>query len=319
MKPRFLQQEQPLIREGKKLITYAMTGWRRKLLIAFFILFTISIIARVLISNWDILINYNWEIQREWLIYAIITFFIDFFLVVWIWHLLVVRLANYNNLYLTVKIILSANLARRIPGMVWYIASRAVLYEEVGVSKTKISLLSGLELAFFLISGVVTTLITLPFWTETQNIFNEFSQIWLFLVILPFCALLVHPTVLEKLWHISSRQKIEQHLGWRDTLLWLILYVLSWIIGGIVLFCIINFFLFLPVSQLMTIIGIWSLAGTISLAGFLTISVIGLREITLTLLLMQILPAPVSIIIAIFVRVMWLTGELLASLISLKL
>jgi hypothetical protein len=298
---------------------YLTTGWRRQLLSLFFILFTLILIARIIIGNWEMLANYTWDIQPEWLLYAIVAFFVDFFLVIWIWHLLVTRLANYNNLYQTVKIYLQANLSRRIPGMVWYIANRAVLYQDVGVSKTQISLLSGLELAFFMISGFVTTLLSVPFWSGLDEVLSPSAQLWASLFMVFLGIILVHPRILQKLWQKTSRSIPAQKLRWWDTAVWLALYIFTWIVGGLVLFSIINFFQPFPVSQLITVIGMWSLSGTISLAGFFTISFVGLREVTLTLLLTQILPLPVTLIISITIRLLWLTGELLTSILSLKL
>lgn len=309
----------PLIQKGSRLAGWLTSGWRRQALTGFFILFSLFVIFRLLSSNWELLANYPWQIRPDWLLYALVAFLVDFFLVIWIWHLLVARLARYHNLYRTVKIYLHANLSRRIPGMVWYIASRAVLYQDVGVSKTQISLLSGLELAFFMISGFVTTLLTLPFWSGIDEILSPTSQFWLFFVMAPVSVALVHPRVLQKVWQFTSRSTPAQALRWRDTAVWLGLYILTWLVGGLVLFSVINFFQPAPVSELMMIIGIWALSGTISLAGFFTISFVGLREVTLTVLLTPIIPMPVTLIIAITIRLMWLAGELITSIISLKL
>ncbi|HRQ38301.1 MAG TPA: hypothetical protein PLD25_10340 [Chloroflexota bacterium] len=319
MKERLPWPALSLVGKMRRVGHYLTTGWRRQFLSAFFVLFTISLIVRVIHGNWDLLSNYAWDIRPEWLLYGIAAFFADFFLVIWIWHLLVTRLANYNNRRRTVKIYLQANLSRRIPGMVWYIASRAVLYQEAGVSKTQISLLSGLELAFFMISGFVTTLLTLPFWSGLDEVLSPSAQLWTSLFMLLLGGILVHPRILQKLWQKINRSMPEQELQWGDTAVWLTLYILTWIVGGLVLFSVINFFQPLAITHLITIIGMWSLSGTISLAGFFTISFVGLREVTLIVLLTQLLPMPVTLIVAITVRLMWLTGELLASLVSFRL
>lgn len=312
-------RQHPLFQKGRHLAGWLTSGWRRQALTGFFILFSLLVIYRLLDSNWELLTTYPWQIRPDWLLYAMIAFFVDFFLVIWIWHLLVARLAQYDNLYRTVKIYLHANLSRRIPGMVWYIASRAVLYQDVGVSKTQISLLSGLELAFFMISGFVTTLLTVPFWSGIDDILSPTRQLWLFFIMVPVSMMLVHPRILQRVWQFTSRSAPAQALRWRDTVYWLILYILTWLVGGLVLFSVINFFQPAPLSELMMIIGIWSLSGTISLAGFFTISFVGLREVTLTVLLTPIIPMPVTLIIAITIRLMWLTGELITSILSLKL
>lgn len=295
------------------------SGRRSKVLSGALLLLSIAVIAQILISKWSLLTSYRWQIQPVWLLFATLFFIIDLLLASWAWHLLVARLGNYNNLRHNVKICWYANLARRVPSPVWYIASRAFLYEKVGVSKVTTSLLSTIELAFFLISGLVTTLLTLPFWVISDELANAISRSWFLFIIFPFSMLLVHPRVLEKVLQKLSRQVPAQRLRWQDTAIWLVLYVFIWIVGALVLFSVINLFHPLSLTRLVIVIGIWALAGSVSLVGALTISGIGLREVSLILLLTQLVPAPVNLVTAIAIRLLWLTGELLSSLISLKL
>ena len=103
---------------------------------------------------------------------------------------------------------------------------------------------------------------------------------------------------------------------WKDTLTWIINYILAWLFGAFVFYSTINFFYALPISELPQLIGIWSFAGAISLAGSLTISIIGLREISLALLLAPFLPAPIVLIVAIGIRIVWVLGEFLSALIA---
>ena len=319
MKQRLIKQANPLLQQYRRFKSFLTTGWRRKLLPVFFITFSVIVITRVITGNWDTLTDYEWQVQPSWLLFAVIVFIVDFSFSVWIWYLLVVRLTQYNNFYRTTKIYLYANFSRRIPGMVWYIASRAVLYQEVGISKTQTSLLSALELALFTISGFVVTLLTLPFWTGPSTVLSPAIQLWALIIMIPLSILLVHPTTLNTLWKKINQTSPPPNLRWQSTITWLFFYVITWILGGIVLWAVINFLHPLPSSNFISVIGMWSLSGTISLVGFLTISVFGLREITLTLLLAQLLPLPVTIIIAIIVRLLWLSGEFLASLVSLKM
>lgn len=302
----------------RQLLRYATTGWRRKALIALFILASLGVITQIIIANWDLLVAYDWEIKPSWLVYAVVFFFVDFFVSLWAWHLLVVNLTGFDNLRRTAKIVLTSNLARRIPGSVWYITGRALLYGEQGVSKRSISLLSGLEMIFFMISAVVTFVMAVPFWVLPGRLAGTVEPAWL-LAALPVGMVLVHPRLLQRIWHRISRERLTRPLKWRDTVVWLALYVLTWILGAVVLFCVINFFHRLSWGHFMPVLGMWALAGIISITGFFTISIIGLREISLVFLLAQFVPHPITILIAISVRLIWLAGELITALISLKL
>lgn len=311
-------KREPLREQVRQLLRYATTGWRRQALIALFILASLGVITQIIIANWDLLVAYDWEIRPSWLVYAVVVFFVDFFVSLWAWHLLVVNLTGFDNLRRTAKIVLTSNLARRIPGSVWYITGRALLYGEQGVSKRSISLLSGLEMIFFMISAVVTFVMAVPFWVLPDRLAGTVEPAWL-LVALPFGMVLVHPRLLQRIWHRISRERLARPLKWRDTMVWLVLYMLTWILGAVVLFCVINFFHRLSWEHFMPVLGMWALAGIISITGFFTISIIGLREISLVFLLAQFVPHPITILIAISVRLIWLAGELITALISLKL
>ena len=298
---------------------HLLFGRRAGLLAAFFLLVTLVIIGRILVTNWELIKAYQWQFRPVWLIYALLFFLLDLLLATWAWHLLTVRLASYDNFRQSAKICWSANLARRIPGPIWYIAGRALLYEKEGVSKATISLLSALELLFFLVSGLITVALTLPFWALPAALISHLSHYWFFLLLLPLSFLCVHPRFLEKVWQNLNRTPLPKRLRWRDTTAWLWLYVLTWIVGAFVLFSVINLVQPLPPGKIIAIIGVWALAGSVSLAGSLTISIIGLREASLALLLTQLIPAPIALIVAVAVRIIWLAGEFLSVLLAWRL
>lgn len=311
-----LQSLKDLVRQ---LVRYGTTGWRRKALIVFFVLLTLAVIAQILFANRDVLLTYEWNIRPVWLVYALLFFSADFLVSLWAWHILVVNLVGFNNLRLTAKIVLTSNLARRIPGPVWHITSRALMYGEQGISRRSITLLSGLEMAFFFISAIVVFLLTLPFWVLPAEMTGNQDPVWLLAIALPVGLLLVHPRLLQRVWQRMSRESVERQLQWRDTVVWLAFYGMTWVLGGGVLFSVINFFEPLAWSEFVAVTGIWSLAGIVSITGFLTVSFIGLREISLVFLLTPIVPHPITLLIAISIRLIWVTGELLTSLLSLRL
>jgi len=298
---------------------FLFSGPRQRWVMGFFLLLTIAVIVSVIAGNWDLIRAYPWQIRPFWLLYAMIFLLLDMFLGAWVWHTLCARLADFDNLPQNIKIWWYANLAKRIPGAVWYIANRALLYEQAQVSKLTISLLSGLELALIFVSGVITTLLTLPFWALPPALTDNVSQAWLLLLTALLCVALMHPNLLTALWGRLNRRVPPRRLRWRDTLSWLLAYVLVWSVGGLVLFAVVNFLRPLPFSHLPAAIGMWALASTLSLAGALTFTSMGVREISLTLLLTQFMPFPVALIVTICTRVIWLIGEFITALISLKL
>ncbi|MEZ4510984.1 MAG: hypothetical protein R3C62_03840 [Chloroflexota bacterium] len=295
------------------------TGRWRRVVTGVFLGLTAVVILTVLYGNRELLRTYEWHIQPYWLLIATLVMFGSMFLGGWAWHLVAKRMAGVENGRLNLKIWWYANLAKRIPGVVWYIASRAILYEQAGVSKRTTSLLSGLELALIFVSGIITTLLTLPFWILPTEITENLGRAWFLLILLPLSFLLIQPRILEKIWQKLSHETNTHPLRWRDTLYWLGFYVIIWVLGGVVMFSTINFFQTLPATQLLATIGMWALASSVSLAGAITFTSIGVREVSLTLLLTQLMPLPVAIITIIAIRLLWLAGELITAVISLKL
>ena len=303
----------------RRVAQFLFTGKRQRVVTAVFLAITTLAIGSVLYSSRETLQTYHWDIRPSWLAPAIGLMLISMYLGAWAWHRLVTDVAGVGNGRLNIKIWWYANLAKRIPGVVWYIASRAFLYEQAGVSKRTTSLLSGLELALVFISGIITTLLTLPFWALPSEISSNLSRAWFLLLLLPLALLLIQPRILEQIWQRLSPETAVQPLTWRNTIIWVAIYMLIWVAGGIVMFSTINFFQALPLHQLLAIIGMWALASSISLAGAITFTSIGVREVSLTLLLTQLMPLPVAIITIIAIRLLWLAGELITALISLKL
>lgn len=314
-----LPTAQSLINWINRMAHALFAGRWRRVVTGLFLGLTAVVIFTVLYSNRELLRTYEWHIQPYWLLVATVVMCGSMFLGGWAWHLVAKRMAGVGNGRLNLKIWWYANLAKRIPGVVWYIASRAILYEQAGISKRTTSLLSGLELALIFVSGIITTLLTLPFWVLPAEITQNLSRAWFLLILLPLSLLLIQPRVLEKIWQKLSHESTIQPLRWGDTLYWLGVYMLIWALGGVVMFSTINFFQTLPATQLLATIGMWALASSVSLAGAITFTSIGVREVSLTLLLTQLMPLPVAIITIIAIRLLWLAGELITAVISLKL
>ncbi|MBE7532910.1 MAG: hypothetical protein HND44_10840 [Chloroflexi bacterium] len=308
-----------IISTFSRVLAYFQSGWRRQAIPFLFFLLSVAVILSVLANNWQTLITYHWQVRPHWLLYAFIFMSFDLLLGAYAWHLLMTRLGPYNNRRHNFKFWLYANLARRLPGPVWHIASRAVLYEEKGISKTVTSMTSGLELAIILVSGAVTFFLVLPFWVIPDSVRSQLNQSWLLLIILLPCLLLVHPRSLNTIWQKLGHQSPNQRLYWHETMKWLLLYIPIWIIGGIVLYCVSNMFQPVPRMQFFPLIGMWVITNILSLAGTLTFTGMGLREISLTLLLALFMPPPVALLTVIVLRLTWLGGELGGALISLLL
>jgi hypothetical protein len=317
-------QQPPVARVGlisrlDSAVSSLHSGWRGRLVTLFFVALSVIIIASVMVANWESFRTFDWRIRPSWIAYGTAALVLDLFLGAVGWHWLVARLTEQRRFRTNLKFWCYANLARRIPGPIWYIGSRAVLYETAGLPKATTSLLSALELVMILVSGIALFLLTLPFWVLPAAVRQQLHSSWFLLLIVPASLALVHPRVLNWLWARIGGRRPAQQLRWADTVGWLIFYLGVWLIGAFTLFSAVNLVHPLPLSHFPDVAGMWAAAGAVSLAGTLTLTGIGLRELSLTLLLASFVPAPVALVIAILLRVLWLLGELTGALLSLIL
>ena len=197
-----------------------------------------------------------------------------------------------------------SNLAKRLPGTVWYIPWRGNMYKAMGISPRLVSVASGIELAVTVISGAMVCLIfAIP-------LLNNFKAgLWIGIILIIISLAVLHPAVIQK---ISRLLKIElSNCNYKDILTWIFIYFVFWIISGTLLFFVVNIFYPVPSSQLGFLIGAWTLTGVLSYSLLLLPSNFGFTEISLSLLLSIIIPSPIAVITAVGLRVLLLLYELL--------
>ncbi|MFT5195329.1 MAG: hypothetical protein ACI85U_002349, partial [Candidatus Promineifilaceae bacterium] len=303
----------------EKIIDAFYSGNRRKIISILLILFSIYIIGYVLYSNRDFLLDYDWNLKYRWIIVAIIIFTVDFLLSLYAWHLLVKKLTGIDKFLTTSRLYLISNLARRLPGSVWYIADRAILYKEVGLKPRTTTALAGLEIVMFVISGFLTFLITIPFWLDLFLSESSPTLIWIGLIPVVIGLLaFTNPKVLFKIWTNLSAETLDRPLSYLDTFCFFVVYLGTWILGGLVIFALVSALYPLSNNHIMTVIGIWSLSGSIAILGISALPIFSVRDISMILFLSQIIPPPIALLVAILARVLWAAGELSASMIALR-
>jgi hypothetical protein len=84
---------------------------------------------------------------------------------------------------------------------------------------------------------------------------------------------------------------------------------LAWIGGGSVLYVLANAVTPVSVSQLPALVGAWGAAGAISMSVGLLVSGMGLRELTLTVLLGRLMPLPIAAAVSLLFRLLLTVGE----------
>jgi hypothetical protein len=198
-----------------------------------------------------------------------------------------------------------ANVAKRLPGTVWYVAGRGYLYGGDGVNARAVVTASGIELAVMLLSGVATAAIFVLPRTAASGL-----QLVALGTIGSLTLTAIHPRVLRRLLR-ALRVTPERMPGYRSLLGWLASYMLVWSLSGLVLYLIGSAIWPIEPRHIPYVIGSVALAGVMSSSLFLLPSNFGVNELSLSLLLNAILPLSLAGLIALASRVLVLLYDIL--------
>lgn len=196
-----------------------------------------------------------------------------------------------------VRIFCLSNAVKRLPGTLWYIGGRVVLYRKAGVAARSVLVASGVEAVLIWLSGM---LVAIPiFITSRLNLLGLWAGVGVALLIL---LTALNPRTLRWIVAHTTREKAFTPVGLRDVCLWLTLYVIGWLAGGLLLFSVIGMFQPLSLGRLPAVVGIWALSGVLSMLTMALPSSLGVMEITLTTLLSTIVPRGLAVLVALSVR-----------------
>ena len=193
------------------------------------------------------------------------------------------------------------------------------MYKKQGISERDVSLASGLEFALIFASGVVVFVLTLPFWSVFEITANQSNQLWLIIPLFGLSILLMHPRLISRIWRSVASDPITTTISWKDSIQWILGYLVVWSVGGVVFYFLIDAFYPIGIQYLIPSIGMWALGSIASMLGSLFFFVGALREISIILLLSYLMPLPVAIAIGILLRLLWLLGELVTAILSIFL
>lgn len=271
----------------------------------------VAVLGYLVYRQKEMLLSYPWQINPALFLLSFFVFSIDLMLVAVIWGWIMNTIGRRLDYRKHLRYYILSNIAKRIPGTLWYLASRAQFYKNEGIDYRLTSLASGVELAISIMSGVLASLIfAIPI------VLNYGLNPLALAGILLAGILLLHPRVTAFVFRLLKVEAV--HFGYGTTIQWLIAYIPAWILGGTVLFILANSFMPLPLQQAGYVIGSWSLVGIVSYLLFFSPSNLGVTEVGLSLLLANIMPSPIAVILAITTRIAIIFYEIIWALIWLN-
>lgn len=272
------------------------------------ILIAAVILGYLVFQQRELLFAQTWRFRWDALVISFLIFSLALVIAALTWAWIMNSVGQRLSYLRHIRYYCISNLSKRIPGTVWYIANRAQLYKEQGISRRITSLASGLELAVFILSGVfVSALFAIPIALQYR------FSLWVLALILAAGVIFLHPAVTRR---VFSALHVEAPvIQYRNLLGWLLAYSIVWALGGIVLYAFSTALTPIPIRNISYIIGSWVFVGVLSTAFFFSPSNFGVTEVGLSLLLSNIMPAPTAVVITIITRIGLIIFELIWALI----
>lgn len=273
-------------------------------------LISVGLLGWLLYRQKDFLLTYDWKIDWSWLAGVFLCYSIALWLVTFIWVRMMLALNVRLPLWRHFRYICMSNLTKRLPGTIWYVASRSQFYASDGIPVRVVALASGIELLVFVVSGVIVSALF-----AARLVAHYRYGIIVLAGMLLASLILLHPSVLRRM-ALRLRVNSDEVSYW-SLVEWVGGYTLVWMVGGCLMFSIARMFVVLDLSKTSYFIGIWSLVGVTSTILLFSPSNFGFSEVGWGLLMSSIMPVPIALVVAISVRVLTLLGEIVWALISL--
>lgn len=267
--------------------------------------FSCVVLGVLLYRERALLLQFEWHFNPLLIGIAFLVFFAGLVIATLTWASLMARMGSRLSYATHVDYYCLSQLAKRLPGTLWYLAGRTYLYKQSGESLRLVTFASSIELFITILAGSLTSLVFAGYSLAEQTAL----PLWGWLGLSGMGLLFLHPAPLH---YLLRKFKIVDtpRLHYRHLLGWVACYCLIWISGGTVFFLVSNSVIAIPLSQLAYFIGSWSLVGTLSILVFFLPSNLGFTEVGLSLLLANVIPSSLAVIIAVANRIFLLICEL---------
>lgn len=275
------------------------------------IVISLIFIAYAVYKNWNELQAQKWQINYKYIILAIALFPLGFLPTVTAWHKLLealgVKLKFRQNLYIYAV----SSLPRHIPGLVWYVSSRTLMYQEEGIAASLVLAATALEVILLAITGFLSSTLLLVQGLTVLERFTALRYILPVALLLGLVLIFSTPGFNKLLPRLLKRWNLEQYPRiQRGSLLVSMLWMFAaWFGGGLLLFLLVRGFTSLEWSAYPVMVGAWGMASGIGLTIGIGISGMGLREISLGALLSLVIPPLIAVVAAVAFRLVVTLGE----------
>lgn len=267
---------------------------------------SVFILGYLLYSQKDLLLNYDWSLAYEYLIPFVILYLVNLLVTTYVWQDILGVFSIQASFRQHLESYAISNLAKRIPGTIWYIPIRSQLYNKNESSNSRtFALASGIEL--FLLA--ISSFIIIVTFSMQEVLKNRAEFLGLIIVAVVLMSILLIPAVNQKIFRFFNQTK--NRIPRLVFIKWILIYILTRIIGGSMLYCTILIIDKMSFGYLVSVIGYHSLVAFLSLFLFVLPSNFGFTEVGISLLLSTIMPSSIAVIVALANRILVISLDVL--------
>ena len=247
----------------------------------------------------------------------------SYFIYSFAWHFLI----REEDLSLTFSesnyLLTNGNFGKYIPGRVWQFLGRMYLFNNRGLSKSKILMSALLEQYFLLITAFIIFGTTYLFWHELIQTYLLYNLKVFVIMGLFICIVSIHPKSIS-LWFnllskINKKFTMELTISSQYVIVIILIYIVYWLFVGISLLFLIMGCFELPLKYIFYVIGSNAIAYIIGYMSIIAPSGLGVREAVLSYYLEGVLTTGLGALISILSRFMLIIEEVGYFLFSIAL
>ena len=277
-----------------------------------FALFWLSLIGYVIYLGWESRTELVYSLNNaDWSQFSLVLpiYLATLILASTLWTIIMQTMDDSLSWWTHVCIYFVTLMTRRLPGTVWYIGGRLVLYKRLGVSGIKTATGSGIELIISFVANCMLAMLFLPFGLGLSNYwFIPFGIVSL------LGLLILEPSTLSKIMVKLKRPLLRPIERWR-IVIWLFLRIVLVLVGGLMIFQTSKVFLPLTNETLFLVLGARAISGAASMLSFFLPSSFGIYDLTMITFLATIMPPSLATVVTVMVKLYTTVFEILFGLI----
>lgn len=273
-------------------------------------------LGKNLFLNWEQIKEYHFSLNYFYLVVSFIFLAIGLLTRGLVWKRVVNFLQPENDLGWgeAIRIDIYSQLGRYLPGKIFGVVGKVYLARNKNILRKNLYLSVIYDALFHPVASFLLSLFLIGFFFNYNLDFSNFYLIGLLAII--GVLIVTHPRVsqyLIKLFLSKIKKepvRLDSDLSWFQKIKVIFCYSLTDFFMGLGFFYLINSLIHLPFQNLLSIVGIYVLAGVLGFVAFFAPSGLGVREGVLVLFLQPYFPLNIAILISLLARVWTILAEL---------